>query len=81
MLFCMNILRLNGVMHYQRFGGIWGEGVNKLRMYRTFKDELYVEHYVTDVWSKPECSAMAKFRCGVAPLNIEPGLYSTHTNL
>ncbi len=32
--------------------------------------------YVKDVYlTKPQCSAMAKFRCGVAPICLETGRY------
>lgn len=48
---------------------------NKLRTYRNFKTEYGTESYVKRILSKNERSAMAKFRCGVAPLRIETGRY------
>ncbi|MEW8544936.1 MAG: reverse transcriptase family protein, partial [Candidatus Thiodiazotropha sp.] len=48
---------------------------NKLRTYRNFKTEYVTERYVKVLLSKSERSAMAKFRCGVAPLRIETGRF------
>ena len=47
----------------------------KLRTYRSFKDTLEVEKYVTLNFSKHERSTMAQFRCGILPLRIETGRY------
>ena len=46
---------------------------NKLRTYRTFKNTYITEPYVhiTSITQKKFKSAYAKFRCGVAPTNIE----------
>ena len=48
-------------------------GGNKLRTYRTFKNTyMYsTEPYVRIIAQKKFRSAYAKFRCGVAPINIE----------
>ena len=52
-----------------------GSGRNKLRTYRTFKHEFETEHYVKQIMPYPFRSALAKFRCGVAPIRIETGRY------
>ena len=52
-----------------------GPGGNKLRIYRCFKDEFCVEPYVLKVRSFAARSSMAKFRAGVAPINIELGRF------
>ena len=46
-------------------------GGNKLRTYRTFKKTYIAEPYVHIITQKKFRSAYAKFRCGVAPINIE----------
>ena len=48
---------------------------NKLRTYKLFKEEYGAESYVTCVMPRSYRSALAKFRCGVAPLRIETGRY------
>ena len=50
-----------------------GIGGNKLRMYRELKDSICTEPYLKQVMPKSHRSAFAKFRAGVAPLNIELG--------
>ena len=52
-----------------------GAGHNKLRTYRTFKQDFEPEHYVRQLLSRAHRSALAKFRCGTAPLKIETGRY------
>jgi hypothetical protein len=54
-----------------------GEGGNKLRTYRKFKNEFKVEMYVKQIMPFPFRSALAKFRCGVAPIRIETGRYGS----
>ena len=54
---------------------IRGEGRNKLRTYRMFKQTFNTEDYVKCVMPRNHRSALAKFRCGVAPLRIETGRY------
>ena len=54
-------------------------GLNKLRTYRTFKTEYGMEKYVTAHMTRAERSAMAKFRCGTAPIRIETGRYEGRT--
>ena len=46
-------------------------GGNKLRTYRTFKNTYSTEPYVRIIAQKKFRSAYAKFRSGVAPINIE----------
>ncbi len=50
-------------------------GRNKLRTYNQFKKNLKPEVYVQTVLNKIHCSALAKFRCGVAPIRLETGRY------
>lgn len=52
-----------------------GPGGNKLRTYRTFKKSFYTEFYVSGFLSHAQRSALAQFRCGIAPLRIETGRY------
>ncbi len=52
------------------------QGRNKLRTYKLFKNEFVTESYVKNVLSRTSRSALAKFRCGVAPINIEIGRYT-----
>ena len=52
-----------------------GQGKNKLRTYRLFKHEYKTEEYAKCIMSRGNRSALAKFRCGVAPLRIETGRY------
>jgi hypothetical protein len=59
-----------------REGAVRGTGRNKLRTYRKFKHSIYTEYYVTAPMSKGPRSALAKFRCGVAPLRLETGRYT-----
>ena len=58
-----------------RPGAVRGAGQNKLRTYRTFKKEWVSEPYVSTVNTRSHRSALAKFRCGVAPLRLETGRY------
>ena len=53
-----------------------GKGGNKLRLYNSLKHDVQTEKYVTLIMDKRDRSALAKFRCGVAPLQIELGRYS-----
>ena len=50
-------------------------GMNKLRTYKLFKDTYGVEAYVKTVMPQCHRSALAKFRCGVAPIKVESGRY------
>jgi len=52
-----------------------GASRNKLRTYRSFKKDFFTEPYLRTVLNKKHRSALAKFRCGVAPLHIETGRY------
>lgn len=51
------------------------DGGNKLRTYKLFKQSYGVENYVTLIMPKSHRSALAKVRCGVAPIRIEIGRY------
>ena len=48
-----------------------GKGENKLRTYRMFKSDLRVEKYVTMKMKKSHRRALALFRSGTAPINLE----------
>jgi len=50
-----------------------GQGENKLRTYRLFKHQFCTEPYVWCIMGKQHRSALAKFRCGVAPIMLELG--------
>ena len=50
-------------------------GMNKLRTYKRFKDAYEVEAYMKTVMPRCHRSALAKFRCGVAPIRVETGRY------
>ena len=52
-----------------------GNGRNKLRSYSKFKETFCVELYVVHVASRSYRSAMAKFRCVVAPIQLELGRF------
>ena len=52
-----------------------GNGGNKLRLYRTFKHEYDREPYVEANLSRLQRSSLAKFRGGIAPINIELGRF------
>ena len=53
-------------------------GGNKLRIYRTFKNEFITEPYLSIIAHTKYRSAYAKFRCGVAPLKIETSRYGVN---
>ena len=57
----------------ERINGKRGIGLNKLRTYKLFKTEYNVEEYVLKVKAVNQRSAMSRFRCGVAPINLEIG--------
>ena len=48
---------------------------NKLRTYRMFKEQFGVEQYVLSNMTRTDRSALAKFRCGTAPIRLETGRY------
>ena len=52
-----------------------GPGRNKLRTYRTFKRDYGTEPYVKTLLPAAQRGALAKLRCGTAPLRIETGRY------
>lgn len=58
-----------------REGARRGNGRNNLRTYRLFKQEYRSEAYVNTTMSRANRSALAKFRCGVAPIRLETGRY------
>jgi hypothetical protein len=55
-----------------------GQGKNKLRTYRTFKDSFATETYVSCVLGNRQHRSLALFRCGVAPIRIETARYEGH---
>lgn len=50
------------------------QGQNKLRTYRMVKTEFEAEQYTFNM-NRGDRSALAKFRCGTAPIKIETGRY------
>ena len=52
-----------------------GSGGNKLRTYRLFKILFQTESYCKMILPLAHRSDFAKFRCGVAPLQLETGRY------
>ena len=58
-----------------RVQALRGTGRNKLRTYKLFKTEMKPDKYVMDILPRNHRSAMAKFRCGVAPIRLETGRY------
>ena len=51
-------------------------GRNKLRTYKLLKTHFGTSHYVKDPHiTRTQRSALAKFRCGVAPLRLETGRF------
>lgn len=52
-----------------------GNGGNKLRTYKLFKNTYQMEQYCKTIMPTNHRSAFAKFRCGVAPLRLETGRY------
>ena len=50
-------------------------GGNKLRTYKLFKRTFETEQYCKLIMSPLRRSVLANFRCGVAPLHLETGLY------
>ena len=58
-----------------RVSGRNGRGRNKLRTYTLFKETYQVERYCKINLHFPHRSALAKFRCGVAPIRLETGRY------
>lgn len=52
-----------------------GRGRNKLRTYRLFKHDFKTEQYLKIQMDKKYRSALAKIRCGVAPIRLETGRY------
>ena len=50
-----------------------GRGRNKLRLYKTFKQNYSVENYCKMMLPVRHRAAFSKFRCGVAPIRIETG--------
>ena len=63
------------VMDLNRNAAKQGEGGNKLRLYRTFKHDYHLEPYVEANLSRQQRSSLAKFRAGIAPINIEIGRF------
>ena len=52
-----------------------GNGTNKLKLYNCLKFDFAPELYVMLNLEKRDRSSLAKFRCGVAPLQVETGRY------
>ena len=57
------------------------ETSNKLRTYRLLKTEFISEPYLEMPISRKERKALAKVRCGVAPLRLETGRWEKRNNI
>ncbi len=58
-----------------RPAAIRGNGRNKLRTYRSFKQSYQVESHLKNIMPYKYCSAFSKFRCGLALTCIETRKY------
>jgi hypothetical protein len=58
-----------------RHEDIRGNGHNKLRTYRTFKQGYEGEAHIKNIMPYKYRSAFSKFRCGVAPIHTVTGRY------
>ena len=74
-LYTMSEFKASWVTAVNRINAINGRGRNKLRTYRLFKQDFYVEKYCLYILPPSHRSAFCKFRCGVAPIRIETGRY------
>ena len=80
-----HILRIIQEKEFELFKRNWSSELNnvnranggqsKLRTYGIFKSEYQSESYITANLPVHHRSALAKFRCGVAPIRIETGRY------
>jgi hypothetical protein len=81
-----NLVNSIKIAALDRFKGQWsetintahsrsGNGGNKLRTYKLFKQEFKAESYVKMILPAKHRSALSKFRSGVAPLRIETGRF------
>ena len=64
-----------GHVHAEWSRAIRGAGGNKLRTYAKMVESRETKFYVNCIMSKSHRSALAKFRCGVAPIRLETGRY------
>lgn len=71
----MNLYIIDWKQRISRPTGSTGNTRNKLRTYQLFKEEFKTEKYLYISMSAKHRSALAKFRCGVAPLRLETGRY------
>jgi hypothetical protein len=72
----MNIYIASWKNSINNMSGPSRNGRNKLRSYRVFKQDYETEMYVsTSNIPAKHRSALAKFRCGVAPIRLETGRY------
>ena len=72
-----NVSKENWLIDVYRPDAKSGKGQNKLRTYRLFKQDIAVETYVVNLKRKYR-RAIASFRAGIAPINIELMRYGTH---
>ena len=59
----------------ERINAKRGIGLNTLETYKLLKTEYKVEEYVLKVKAVNQRSAMSRFRCGVASINLEIGRF------
>ena len=72
---CQLKCEINWTNAVERINAKRGIGLNKLRTYKLFKTEYKVEKYVLKVKAVNQRSTMSRFRCGVAPINLEIGRF------
>ena len=72
---CMNLYKQKWRALVNNQNATRGQGRNKLRTYSKFKDEYKCEPYLMQSIPKSHRRALAKFRCGVAPIRIETGRF------
>ena len=58
-----------------KLGARSGNGNNILRTYCKFKSIFRTEFHMENIMTRSHRSALAKFRCGVAPIRLETGRY------
>lgn len=72
----MDIFTTEWNLNIRNIAGPSGRGNNKLRTYKHFKVNYGLENYVACAFiPRKHKTALAKFRCGVAPIRLETGRY------
>lgn len=72
---CMSLYKDEWIAKLNRNVSLNGNGGNKLRTYKLLKNDYKTENYCKLYLPRKHMSALAKFRCGVAPIKLETGRY------